>query len=143
MRVAELDLRNFRNYERAEISLGDGVTLIHGPVGAGKTNLLEAAYFGSVGKSFRTANSRDLVRFGESAARVCVTSGNGSADRRFEVGLEPGRTKVMKVDGTPIERLRDVEGRPLLCVFMPDRLELVKGAASVRRARKRSVSTAD
>lgn len=134
MRIAELDLRNFRNYERAEMSLEPGVTVIHGPVGAGKTNLLEAIYFGALGKSFRTANDRELVRFGESATRVCVTSANGVSQRRFEVGLEPGRLKVMKVDGVRRERLADVEGRPLLCVFMPDRLELVKGAAASRRA---------
>lgn len=134
MRIAELDLRNFRNYERAAVSLDPGVTVIHGPVGAGKTNLLEAIYFGALGRSFRTANDRELVRFGESATRVCVTSANGVSERRFEVGLEPGRLKVMKVDGVRRERLADVEGRPLLCVFMPDRLELVKGPAAARRA---------
>jgi DNA replication and repair protein RecF len=134
VRIAELDLRNFRNYERAAMSLDPGVTVIYGPVGAGKTNLLEAIYFGSLGKSFRTANDRELVRFGESATRVCVTSANGVSERRFEVGLEPGRLKVMKVDGVRRERLADVEGRPLLCVFIPDRLELVKGTAASRRA---------
>jgi DNA replication and repair protein RecF len=133
VRIAELDLRNFRNYERAAMSLDPGVTVIHGPVGAGKTNLLEAIYFGALGKSFRTANDRELVRFGESATRVCVTSANGVSQRRFEVGLEPGRLKVMKVDGVRRERLADVEGRPLMCVFMPDRLELVKGPAASRR----------
>ena len=142
MRIAELDLRNFRNYERAAMSLDPGVTVIHGPVGAGKTNLLEAIYFGALGKSFRTANDRELVRFGESATRVCVTSANGVSERRFEVGLEPGRLKVMKVDGVRRERLADVEGRPLLCVFMPDRLELVKGAAASRRAHLDTVVSA-
>jgi DNA replication and repair protein RecF len=142
VRIAELDLRNFRNYERAAMSLDPGVTVIHGPVGAGKTNLLEAIYFGALGKSFRTANDRELVRFGESATRVCVTSANGVSERRFEVGLEPGRLKVMKVDGVRRERLADVEGRPLLCVFMPDRLELVKGAAASRRAHLDTVVSA-
>ena len=40
----------------------------------------------------------------------------------------------MSADGAPVERLLDVETRPLLSVFVPDRLELLKGAPAVRRA---------
>ena len=40
----------------------------------------------------------------------------------------------MRVDGATVERMLDVEQRPLVSVFLPDRLELIKGAPSVRRA---------
>jgi DNA replication and repair protein RecF len=126
----DLEMRNFRNYAQARVSLADGVTVLHGPVGAGKTNLLEALYFACVGKSPRTNNDRDLIRFGERAAHVAATSVIGGIERTHEVGIEPGRAKVVKVDGS---RLEPATQRPLLCVFMPDRLELVKGAASLRR----------
>jgi DNA replication and repair protein RecF len=133
--VGQLTLRNFRNYEEADTSLASGITVVHGPVGAGKTNLLEAIYVGCVGRSFRTKNERDLVKFGAPAARVAVTSTNGVADKTIlEVGLEPGRAKIVKIDGVPSERIGAIEGRPMLCVFMPDRLELVKGPAAVRRS---------
>ena len=130
MRIAELELRNFRNYELARVSLPEGVTVLHGPVGAGKTNLLEAFYFACVGKSPRTNNDRDLIRFGERAAHVTATGSIGGIDRTYEVGIESGRAKVVKVDGARADAASE---RPLLCVFMPDRLELVKGAAAVRR----------
>ncbi len=42
MHVASLTLRNFRSYERAEVDLPPGITIVQGPVGIGKTNLLEA-----------------------------------------------------------------------------------------------------
>ena len=49
-------------------------------------------------------------------------------------GFVPGEPKRMRVDGAPVERLLDVSERPLVSVFLPDRLELIKGAPSLRRA---------
>ena len=40
----------------------------------------------------------------------------------------------MRVDGANVERLLEVSERPLVSVFLPDRLELIKGAPSLRRA---------
>ena len=74
MRVMGLTARDFRNYERAEVALGERLTVIVGPNGAGKTNLLEAVYFGCTGRSPRTSNDRDLLRRGSAAARVTVTT---------------------------------------------------------------------
>ena len=64
VRVASVTLSDFRNYERRTIDLSPGLTVVHGPVGAGKTSLLEAVYFGCVGRSCTTSNDRELVRFG-------------------------------------------------------------------------------
>jgi DNA replication and repair protein RecF len=133
LHVIELTLRDFRNYASAELSLSAGVTVIHGPVGAGKTNLLEALYFGCVGRSCRTSSDRELVRFGQRGAHVSVSSMISDVVRRFEVGLEFVGQRVLKVENGG-DRLALPESRPTLCVFLPDRLELIKGAAGVRRA---------
>jgi DNA replication and repair protein RecF len=132
--VLSVQLRDFRTYARAEAHLGEGLTVVHGPNGAGKSNLLEALYFGCTGYSQRTRSERELVRFGAHATRVVV--GLCSEGRRHEltVGFEPGSPKHMTADGAPVERLADVEQRPLVSVFSPDRLELLKGAPALRRA---------
>ncbi len=52
--------------------LGRGLTVVHGANGAGKSNLLEAIYFGCTGRPLRTRNERELVRFGAPATRVAV-----------------------------------------------------------------------
>jgi DNA replication and repair protein RecF len=134
MRIVACTLRDFRCYEEARVSLGDGLTVVSGPNGAGKTNLLEALYFGSTGRSCRTANERELVRFGASATRVELEARDEDGVHQFTVGLAPGEAKRIKVDGAPVERLLEVADRPLVSVFLPDRLELVKGPPSVRRA---------
>jgi DNA replication and repair protein RecF len=134
VRVTRLSLRDFRNYERAEVPLGAGLTLVCGPNGAGKSNLLEAIYFGCTGRSCRTANERELVRFGERVVRVAVDVDDEDGGHRLEVGLEPGESKRFRIDGTAVERLAGFGSRPLVSVFMPDRLDLVKGAPALRRA---------
>jgi DNA replication and repair protein RecF len=134
VRVVSVQLRDFRTYTRAEASLGEGLTVVHGPNGVGKSNLLEALYFGCAGRSPRTRNERELVRFGAQATRVVVQLAEGSRAHELSVGFEPGTPKHMSADGAPVERLLDVETRPLLSVFLPDRLELLKGPPALRRA---------
>lgn len=134
MRLIGLSLRDFRGYAAASVNLGSGLTVIAGANGAGKTNLLEAVYFGCTGRSCRTNNERELVRFSAQAARVVVTAQGEDGLHELAVGFEPGRPKRMSVDGAPVERMLDVLDRPLVSVFLPDRLELLKGAPTLRRA---------
>ena len=139
MRVLDVQMREFRTYERAEACLGAGLTVVHGANGAGKSNLLEALYFGCTARSPRTRNERELVRFGASTTRVSVHLRDGSEEHELTVGYEAAKggeraVKRMTCDGAPVQRLLDLEQRPLLSVFEPDRLELIKGPPSVRRA---------
>ena len=135
MRVERIQLRDFRNYEAAEVELAEGLTVVAGPNGAGKTNLLEALYFGCTARSPRTSNERELVRRGgEGVARVVVELAGPDGAHRIEVGFQPGEPKHVRVDGGSVETLTAVEARPLVSVFLPERLELVKGAPASRRA---------
>ncbi|MGH2745633.1 MAG: DNA replication/repair protein RecF, partial [Thermoleophilaceae bacterium] len=135
MRVTAVTLRNFRNYARAEAAPGEGLTVVVGPNGAGKTNLLEALYFGCTARSPRTSNDRELLRRGTHVARVTVsTAGGDDVTHLLEVGLAPGDPKVLRVDGAAVENMAMTEARPLVSVFFPERLELVKGPPGTRRA---------
>jgi DNA replication and repair protein RecF len=125
---------DFRGYSDARVNLGDGLTVVHGPNGAGKTNLLEGLYFGCTGRSCRTTNEREVVRFGAPATRVTVACEGEDGPHELAVGFAPGQPKRMRFDGAPVERLLDVPDRPLVSVFLPDRLELIKGAPALRRA---------
>jgi DNA replication and repair protein RecF len=139
VRVLSVQMRDFRTYARAEAHLGPGLTVVHGANGAGKSNLLEALYFGCTGRSPRTRNDRELIRFGERTTRVVVALHDGEHAHELSVGYGAGpeggaAEKRMTADGAPVERLLDVPLRPLISVFMPDRLELVKGPPALRRA---------
>ena len=134
MRVVSVSVRNFRCYETAAAPLGGGLTVLWGSNGAGKTNLIEALYFGCTGRSCRTANDRELVRFGTDTTRVVVEVEDELGQHELSVGFSPGEPKRMAVNGVPVERLLDAPQRPLVTVFLPDRLELIKGVPALRRA---------
>lgn len=134
MRVLGLTARDFRGYHELHASFGAGLTVVAGPNGAGKTNLLEALYLGCTGRSCRTSNDRELVRFGASVARVVVETEGEDGRHELSVGVAPGQPKAMRVDGAQVQRLLDVEHRPLVGVFLPDRLDLIKGPPALRRA---------
>jgi DNA replication and repair protein RecF len=134
MRIISLALRDFRSYEDARVTLGDGLTVIFGPNGAGKTNLLEGLYFGCTGRSCRTTNEREVVRFGATTTRVLVQALGDDGPHQTAVGFTPGQPKRFQLDGASVERLLDAPQRPLLSVFLPDRLELIKGPPALRRA---------
>ncbi len=134
MRVISLALRDFRSYADVQITLGEGLTVIFGPNGAGKTNLLEALYFGCTGRSCRTTNEREVVRFGAGTTRVLVQAAAEDGPHQTAVGFTPGQPKRLQADGASVERLLDASNRPLVSVFMPDRLELIKGPPALRRA---------
>src|SRR4051794_26254427 len=134
MRVTRAELRDFRNYERAEFALSPALTVVSGPNGAGKTNLLEAVYFGCTARSPRTTNERELVRRGAGVTRVTLDTSGADGGHRVEVGFTPAEPKRIRVDGRSVDTLATAEERPLVAVFLPERLELVKGAPASRRA---------
>jgi DNA replication and repair protein RecF len=140
--VTRLKLRDFRTYDRVEVPLGPGLTVVHGRNGAGKTNLLEGLYFGCTARSCRTSNEREVLRFDATAARVEVEGEDRDGHHTLAVGFQPGEDKRIKVDGVPVARLLDAPVRPLVSVFLPERLELVKGPPALRRSHLDAVITA-
>lgn len=134
MKVTRLTLRDFRSYEAAELRLGPSLTVIAGRNGVGKTNLLEALYFACTGRSCRTTNEREVVRFGAAVTRLELEAEDERGRHAVTVGFQPGEPKRLTADGAPVERLADSDARPLVAVFLPDRLELVLGAPALRRA---------
>jgi DNA replication and repair protein RecF len=134
MRVVRLRLRDFRSYTSADVALGDGITVVHGRNGAGKTNLLEGVYFACTGRSCRTSNEREVVRFEAGTTRAVLDVQGDDGEHEISVGFTPGDAKRLRVDGVLVERLVDAPQRPLVAVFLPDRLELVKGPPALRRS---------
>src|SRR5829696_8501733 len=135
MIATRLTLRDFRTYGTAAVELGPGLTVVTGCNGAGKTNLLEGLYFACTGRSCRTGNERECVRFGAQLTRLELRCEDDKGPpHEIGVGFQPGEAKRLRVDGAAVDRLTDVATRPLVSVFLPDRLELVTSAPALRRA---------
>ena len=142
MDVTRIELRSFRNHERLTVDLKPGLNFLVGPVGSGKTSVVEALHVGCTGRSFRTSTEREMVRFGDGAARVELACRGGGGAHRIEVVLQTGAAKLIKRDGVKLSVLHADPSTPRVCVFAPDHLELVKGAAGIRRAHLDELVTA-
>jgi DNA replication and repair protein RecF len=105
-----------------------------GPNGVGKTNLLESLHVGTQGFSPRTRSDAQLVRFGETQARIGVRGRRGEVPLELEVVLEAGAAKRAKVNGAALQTAEQLRGETATLVFTPDRLGVVKGAPAARRA---------
>jgi DNA replication and repair protein RecF len=127
--VRAVECRGFRNLAASRNEIAAGIAVVHGPNGAGKTNLLEAVYFGLTGRSFRAGNDRDMIAFGEQGARVELDLEGGG---RLLAALDRAGERRHLLAGRPLSG--EPEERPLVSVFHPDRLTLVKGAPAHRRA---------
>ena len=72
MFIKEVYLENFRNYKKQTIKLNENVNVFYGNNAQGKTNILEALYFGAFGRSFRTTKEGELINFEDNASNICI-----------------------------------------------------------------------
>ena len=132
--VRELWLTDFRSYDEAHVEFTPGTTVVVGDNGQGKTNLLEAVGWLSLGASLRGASNDALVRSGAERAIVrSVVEERGRPVRLEAEIVAAGRNRI-QVNGQRITKVRDLLGHLRTTVFAPDDLVLVKGGPGVRRA---------
>ena len=132
--ILRLELRDFRNFKAVEFRPAtDGLTVVQGANGAGKSSLLEAIVYSSTLQSFRGAPREAVVRQGATAGAVRCDVLAGKRKVEIEIDIQPGRRdrawhNRQRVPGTRglLEVLRTT-------LFTPDDLALVKGSPSGRR----------
>ncbi len=133
MYIEHLSLKNFRNYENEEFSFIPGTNILYGQNAQGKTNVLEALYFFSIGKSFRTPQDRELIWFGADFSRAELTFSDRKRSQKIEIILRRDRKKQIKVGGVVIQKLSELVGTLQVVLFCPEELSLVKEGPYVRR----------
>ena len=133
MWVERIELVDFRSYRSAELDLGPGVTVLVGPNGRGKTNVVEALHRVAVGSSHRIAGDAPLVREGARDAIVrTVLRTDDDRRRTVDVQLGAGRTRA-QVDGQAVRRSAEAVGVLRVVAFAPEDIALVRGDPADRR----------
>lgn len=125
---------NFRNIAEAAVSFSPGINILHGENAQGKTALLEAIYFISLGRSFRNAHETDLIRFGEEYSRISLDYRDAVRDQNITVFLSKDRRRHVEHNKVKIVKMSDVIGQFRAVMFCPEHLSLVKDGPSERRA---------
>jgi DNA replication and repair protein RecF len=149
MRVINLNLRDFRNYDRLDLKLDVGTTLFYGPNAAGKTTILEALFYLATTRSPRAGADRELVRWEAQGdigvppfARLVCEVQRLDGKVRLEVVVQRRADDEGQLLGTSVKTVRvdrkavralDLVGNLRVVLFTPADLALVTGGPSERR----------
>ena len=133
MYIDHLEVKNFRIYEELSVDFDPRVNLIVGRNAQGKTNLIEAVYMTSMGRSFRTARDSDVIRFGQERAHVKATAAKSLIRTTVEVTVNRQSKKSILKDGSHVRKLSEMMENILIVVFSPEDLRIVKEEPEKRR----------
>ncbi|WP_345632133.1 DNA replication/repair protein RecF [Rugosimonospora acidiphila] len=133
MYVRRLELVDFRSYSRCVVEFDPGCSVLVGPNGVGKTNLVEALGYVSTLDSHRVATDAPLVRAGATSAVIRSEIVHEGRSLSVELAIEPGKANRARLGGSPVRRARDVLGALRMVLFAPEDLALVRGDPAERR----------
>lgn len=134
MQIKELELNRFRNYDSQRIEFDPGINIIYGNNGEGKTNIVEAVYILSFGRSFRTSKDKEMIHLGSETSYVRALVNSQGRDYKIDYRLSKSIKKAIKINNLPIEKLSDLLGTINVVVFSPEDLKLVKEGPKERRS---------
>ena len=131
MLITNLKLQNFRNYNNLNLDFNKDINVIYGDNAQGKTNILEAIFVTSIGKSFRTNKDKELIKFNEDYATIEV--GFSKSDREGTIKIEISDKKNIYVNGVKVKKLSELLGNMHIVIFTPDDINILKNGPSQRR----------
>jgi DNA replication and repair protein RecF len=131
--LERLSSDNFRNLEPAEYRFHPSVNLVVGMNGQGKTNLLEAIYFLATTRSFRTARTQSLVRFGQSHVFVSGDVERRGVTQTISAGADPTEARrVLTINAERVPLGRYLQSLAVVA-YSAARLEIIRGGPEERR----------
>ena len=131
MYINKIKLCNFRNYEEQEIELNKNINVIYGDNAQGKTNILEAIFLCSFGKSFRTSKEKEMIKFGQDS--LIVETEYQKKDRDGKIKIEISNKKQITSNGIKIKKLSELLGNINIVIFTPEDINILKDGPANRR----------
>ena len=131
MWISNIKLNNFRNYEEEKINLRENINIFYGENAQGKTNIVESIFLCSMGKSFKTQNDKELVKFDKEKTLVEIDF--EKKDRNGNIKVEISNKKNIFLNGIKLKKLSDLLGNINVVLFTPEDIDILKGSPQKRR----------
>jgi len=131
MKINYLSLYNYRGYHKQDIAFSKGVNLLIGNNGSGKTNLLEAIYFLSLAKSYKTEDA-NLIKFNQDFSKIQAFIQNDKGQDEIKIIISKNKKKII-LKGHEMNKLSDYIGHINVVSFLPEDMNLIKGPPKDRR----------
>ncbi len=133
MKITNLTLTNFRNYDNETISFNDGLNFIVGANAQGKTNMLESIYLISVGKSPKNSKEKQMINFSKEKSLININFDTRVGKKNIKMYLDKSNKKSIKINELNILKLTELVGTLSIVYFSPDELKLIKEVPEDRR----------
>ncbi|HAS91750.1 MAG TPA: DNA replication/repair protein RecF [Clostridiales bacterium] len=133
MIVKKLIIKNYRNFKEAEAELNNSLNIFIGDNGQGKTNLMEAIYIASIGRTFRLNSENELINFFENKSSVEIYIEKNNYKIKIEILLEKNKKKQVIINGVKLEKTSEMIGILNNVIFTPDDMKIIKGSPVERR----------
>lgn len=133
MRIKEINIRNFRNYEKLDLKLNENMNVFFGKNASGKTNVLEAVSMLISGKSFRTHRDANMVQFDKDFFQIDAIIEKEGLEKDYHLVYEKNRKKKIQINLSNVNTLKELRRESPLVVFMPEDLSIIKEGPSLRR----------
>ena len=130
MILSSIEAHCFRNL-RGRIIWGEGLNILHGNNGQGKSNWLEAIHLLTHTKSFRTQRLQETIKFGEGCASVYGNLKQGEVSRELRITLNGSNKQIFVNDRR--EPFTRYVGQISAVAFTADELDVVRGVPEARR----------
>lgn len=134
MKIKNFKAENFRNIESCSVDFSDGVNVIEGMNAQGKTNLLEAVYFMSSGRSFRRASDPDMIMKDKKYSKISIEFSDSCREKQtIEVEFFGDKLRKVYKNRVPIGRMSELIGTFRAVLFCPEHISIVRDGPAVRR----------
>ena len=133
MYCKKISVRDFRNIENETVEFSDGVNVLYGNNAEGKTNLLEAIFYASLGKSFRATHSTEIIRFGAQSAEISLDYADKDRNQNIKMLVFRDKRRKVEKNGVKIDRMSEIVGGFRSVLFCPEHLSLIKDGPALRR----------
>ena len=133
MAYQHITIQDFRNLTEQKVVFSPFINIVKGNNGSGKSSLLEALYYLSVGKSFRSSKLDSIINHNASNFTLFCLAGDKVHHHRIGVTREKNKTAVIKVDGEFIRSAARLANITPTLVIEPETFELLDGGPNNRR----------
>lgn len=133
MKIEQITLRNYRNFENETVTLNPEVNVFRGENAQGKTNFLEALYLFSNAASYRAATEKELIRFGCDFFRLSMDFSVNDASCHGEYRVDSEGKREVSFNGIPVKKTSLLSEHFKTVLFCPEELEIIKGEKELRR----------
>ena len=131
MWIKNIKMTNFRNYNYQEINLEPKLNIFFGENAQGKTNIIEAIFLSSMGKSFRAKKDKEMIMFEKD--NLILEIEFKKSDRDGTIRIEIGKNKNIYLNKIKLKKLSELLGNVNIVIFTPDDIDILKGGPQKRR----------